>query len=214
LVSSPTEIPANGRQQLNQLPWMLPNGSTPGAVTGFTYATLMPANMGYTRGLNNTNASGAATATVSTITDPNGFGQAVQIAATFTQANEFIQLDWFLDITGVLAGDQYYANMRVDVASGSANGCICYHRLAFTPDGNGALVAFAYDMYGDPSQAADWGPGPTTAYSLVSSETGIVTVPAFNTSLAGAQRIRLGSSGGAGNITVTISRAGVRKVMN
>lgn len=207
LPSSPTEIPANGRVQLVNTPWLLPNATTQGAVTGFTFSTQMPAGLVWVRGLNGVNATGAATATCSIIADPNGFGQALQIAATFSQDKEFVQVDLPTDTTGIVPGDILRGSAHVEIANGSANACIDYFRLQTTPDG-GTLIS-AYDLYDDPSAVA-FGAFPTTALSL-DLTTGLMTVPSFASTLTSGLRLRIGSNGGAGSMTVTISRCGIYK---
>lgn len=145
--------------------------------------------------------SGAPTATVSVIDDPNGFGKAVQVAATFGAAGDNIAVEVALPTTGLATGTKYTASGRVDVAAGSSNAAFPYAEIQMVNNGYTANVT-RNDMY----TAGAYGPGPTTAYSL-GLETDALTLPAFSTVDEFRTRIHLTATA-AGSATYTIAQLG------
>lgn len=209
LVRSGSEVPANGRVQFTTTPLLLPAGTSP--VGGnfptyggdFTYVGTFPAGISFVRGLNGANdGSGAAKCTITCAPDPNGFGNVITLASTFTQNKEHVQVGFPCDISsGVAVGDTLFGSAHLEIAAGNTNSAIGF--LAAGANGGNRLNN---DLFGDPTGNLGLGPWPAGPFSL-DSETG----PHVVTTL-GAGTVRLRVSGtGAGSMTASISRVGLQK---
>lgn len=205
LVTSMSEIPANGQVQFVPTPLLAPLSVSP-ATAGFTFNTQVPASIAFLRGLGGTNGGGAATATVDVAADPTGYGNGLTIAANFTQANEWVRFDVTCAVAGIAGGDRLFGSMQADVtASAGARNPDLYIRAVAD-----STTITASDLENDPWQGSSYGAMPDVATSLV-METELLTVPAFTSSVAVVLRGTLTAGAGGGSQTVRFSRVGVHK---
>lgn len=207
LVCSMSEVPANGQVQFVPTPMLAPVSVSP-ATGGFTFNTQVPANISFVRGRGSTNGAGAATATVDVAADPGGYGNAMTIAANFTQANEWVRFDVTCATTGIVAGDRLFANLQADItASSAARNPDLYLRAVAD-----STTVTASDLENDPWQGSSFGAMPDVATSLT-LETEPLTVPAFATSLAIVMRVTMTAGPNGGSQTTRFSRTAVQKQM-
>lgn len=209
LIKSATQNNANGGVQFVQTPLFLPLGTQPANGGGLTYTTAVPAQMQFNRSLAGSNAAGAATATVSVAADPNGYGNAMTVAATFTADTESV---WFLHtcvVTGLNPGDRIYANglAEITASSGARNPSMT---MRLTPDGTAIP---ATDMENNPILGSNHGAMPDVATPLT-METEIITVPAYTNTLTLFVQCVMAAGPSGGSQTVRWSRIGVHKVLS
>lgn len=208
LIKNVTQNPTNGAVQLVQTPLFSPLGSQPANANGITYTSGVPANMQFNRALASVSASGAATANIGIAADPNGYGNAMTIAATFTADTESI---WFLhtcSVAGLTPGDKIYANAQVDItaSSGARNPSI---NMRLTADGTQYPST---DLENNPLLGSTFGAMPDVTPTLT-LETEIVTVPPNGTLSLFVQGIMAAGPSG-GSQTARWSRIGVHKVLS
>ena len=198
-ITSGVETYAQGGVQLCPNPLFLTStgGSAGTGITGTA-----PSGTNITR-------LGGATATLTVIADPNGYGNAIQLACTFAANGDAVVVD--IDLTPSIPlgswtpGDRYFAQARVEVANGSSNAGCPWSMLRFQADG---VANEVYDFYNDVNISS----GPTTAYNL-DQKTGILTIPTYTTATQVIQRVRMNGYA-AGSQTVVISRCSTTKVLN
>lgn len=206
------EIWANGGIQMNQSPTGLVTIAQPANANGITFNSVMPAGFSVNRGLNNANGSGAATATISLVDDPSGFGKALKVDATWTQPGEYIQLDFTwaaAALTGLTAGDRVFSGAKVKVAAGSVNSTApwIYERVRV----DGADLE-ATGLRNDPGLAqVNSGVDYATAYDF-ELRTGAVTIPTYTAITLAFQRIRMQATGAGSQSAIFSQISGWREI--
>ena len=200
------EVYANGGLQFDQSPLFVARGSQPADGNGITYQSTMPLGATISRQLNGS-AGGAATCTANVVAAPRGF--ALQLACTFTQAGEAIQVDFAslaAAITAQQPGSRFRAGCDFAVTGATALG-VPQHYIRATVDGSNIE---GFDLRNSDTGT---GAGPSGAYSG-RHLTGQVAIPSTAANVTNLfHRVTIPATG-AGTATVTISNGFLRKIVS
>ena len=183
------DIPSNGniQQLVNPLFTTTTGGTLTTGVTGS-----LPANYLI-------QVSGTPTAVMSTVADPNGFGNNIVATCTFTSASDIIKIEQNTTIGNfTIPGDVIDSGCEVVIAAGSSNLSSVYMSTLVYPTYPNNMM----DLYPYNSQAL-----PSVAMDLV-LRTNPLTVTTGTTAIVWGVFI---AANGAGSATVTIKRPWLRR---